>query len=63
MREGGKPCLVKAAVSTTRLGWVFRLLVSCKKGKKLWDPEERKDELVLQSRVDDGTASQLWISK
>lgn len=31
------------------------LLVSCKKGnegEKLWDPEEGKDELALQSQVD-----------
>lgn len=57
---------MKVAVSTTRFGWVFCLLVSCKKGndgEKWWDPEEGKDELVLQSQVADGTASQLWISK
>lgn len=57
---------MKVAVSTTRFGWVFCLLVSRKKGndgEKWWDPEEGKDELVLQSQVADGTASQLWISK
>lgn len=45
---------------------VFFLLVSCKNGndgEKLWASEEGKDELVLQSQVDDGTASQFWISK
>lgn len=50
---------MKVAVSTTRLSWAFCLLVSCKNGnndKKLWDPEG-KDELVRQSRVDDGFPS------
>ena len=45
---------MKVPASTTGFGWVF-LPVSCKKGndgKKLWDPEEGKDELALQSQVD-----------
>lgn len=65
--EGKREALFNEGPCVHHGVWLgFYLLVSCKKGndgEKLWDPEEGKDALALQSQVTDAPASQLWIFK